>query len=88
MGIFFVNFQVLKESFFTNILAVLILNDPYYASSMVGLGVGVLAAKLLMNMGLIRKTWLLIHRVISYGQILGLQGQKQSQSESETAMSR
>jgi len=66
----------------------LILNDSYYASSMIGLGVGVLAAKLLMNLGLIRKTWLLIHRIISYAQLLGLQFQQRSQNESEVAMSR
>jgi hypothetical protein len=66
----------------------LILNDPYCASSMVGLGVGVLAAKLLMNLGLIKKAWLLIHRNISYGQILGLQSQQRSQTESETVISR
>ncbi|KAF4628406.1 hypothetical protein G7Y89_g9748 [Cudoniella acicularis] len=65
----------------------LILNDSHYASSMTGLGVGVLASKLLMNLGLIKKTWLVIHRSISYGQLLGLQCQQRLQNESEVAMS-
>ncbi|TVY53646.1 Transcription factor sdnS [Lachnellula cervina] len=73
---------------YLNCVDALILNDSYYASSMVGLGVGVLAAKLLMNLGLIRKAWLLIHRSISYGQILGLQSQQRSQTEPETVISR
>lgn len=54
---------------------------------MVGLGVGVLAAKLLMNLGLVKKAWLLIHRNISYGQMLGLQSQQHSQDDSDTAIS-
>ncbi len=66
---------------------VLILNDSNYACSMIGLGVAVLASKLLMNLGLIKKTWLLLHRTISHGQLLGLQSPQHSQNESEAVES-
>lgn len=77
----------LFHTLFSNV-EVLILNDAYYASTMMGLGVGVLAAKILMSLGLVKKAWLLLHRSISYGQLLRLQIPHRLQSESEITMVR
>lgn len=50
----------------------LIVNDSDYASTREGIEVILLSAKTLMNLGLIKKTWILYHRAVSYCQLLGL----------------
>lgn len=77
----------LFHALFSNV-ETLILNDSHYASSMTGIGVSVLAAKILMSLGLVKKAWLLLHRSISYGQLLRLQTPQHLQSESETDFTR
>jgi hypothetical protein len=62
----------------------LIVNDSEYASSREGIEVFILSAKMLMNLGLIRKCWVLNHRMISYAQLLGLhRPQRLSAQESD-----
>ncbi|KAG0647014.1 Dehydrocurvularin biosynthesis regulator [Hyphodiscus hymeniophilus] len=62
---------VLVHEYFTRVEA-LIVNDTYYASTMEGISVILMSAKTLMNLGFIKKTWILYHRAISHCQLLGL----------------
>lgn len=50
----------------------LIINDSDYASTRNGIEVIAMSAQMLMNLGLIKKTWILNNRAISYAQLLGL----------------
>lgn len=63
----------------------LIVNDSDYASTREGIEVIVMSGKTLMNLGLIKKTWILNRRAISYGQLLGLhRPYRLSEAESAT----
>lgn len=62
---------VLVQEYFTQV-ETLIVNDSYYASTIEGIAVILMSAKTLMNLGAIKKTWILYHRAISYCQLLGL----------------
>jgi hypothetical protein len=62
---------VLVREYFTQVEA-LIVNDSYYASTSEGISVILMSAKTQMNLGAIKKTWILYHRAISYCQLLGL----------------
>jgi hypothetical protein len=63
----------------------LIVNDSEYACSREGIEVMTMSGKIMMNMGLIKKCWVLNHRACSYAQILGLhRGQLLQAAETET----
>ena len=61
----------LVQEYFTQVNT-LIANDSDYAATREGIEVILMSAKTLMNLGLIKKTWILYHRAISYCQLLGL----------------
>lgn len=61
-----------------------IVNDSEFACSREGIEVILMSAKILMNLGLIKKCWILNHRAVSYAQLLGLhRPQRLSAKESD-----
>ena len=62
---------VLFQEYFTQVDS-LIVNSSEYSSKIKGIEVILMSAKTLMNLGLIKKAWVLYHRAISYCQLLGV----------------
>ncbi|KAH8803446.1 hypothetical protein F5884DRAFT_507818 [Xylogone sp. PMI_703] len=67
----------------------IIINDSEYASSLEGIEAIMMSSKMMMNLGAIKRSWILCRRGISYGQLLGMHRQQRiSALESDAEIER
>ncbi|RDW67619.1 hypothetical protein BP6252_09015 [Coleophoma cylindrospora] len=70
----------------------LIINDIDFSTSRAGIEVITMAGKIFMNLGLIKRTWVFLHKAISHAQLLGLHrpvraSPKETDAEMESRLS-